>query len=101
VKPTSAAQAWLIETSYSKDYGNGTDITGVAVLGTAIDNYPLMAPTLTSTSTLTASPTASPSVPEFPVWIILITLLVAICLVAVLSLKHQGKTMYKQLTLRT
>ena len=70
-------------TTYSIGYANGTDITGVAVLGTAIDNYPLMA--------FTPLPTASPSVPEFPIWIILITLLVAVCLVALLSLKHKLK----------
>ncbi|MGD0071109.1 MAG: NosD domain-containing protein [Candidatus Bathyarchaeia archaeon] len=82
--------------SYSEDYGNGTDITGIAVIGTATDNYPLMAPTSTSTSTLIqSSPTATPSVPKSSILIILITLLVTVCLVVLLSLRHQAKTKYK------
>jgi parallel beta-helix repeat protein len=77
--------------SYSEDYENGTAITGVALLGTATDNYPLITPILASTVTLTVLPTASPSLPKFPIWIILITLLVAVCLIALLSLKHKLK----------
>ena len=52
--------AIIDSTTYSNDYANGTDITGTAILGTAVDRYPLMAPF----STLTApkpTPTASPS----------------------------------------
>jgi parallel beta-helix repeat protein len=45
--------------------GGSTYLTGIAVLGTAIDNYPLMAPTSIPTITLTPPlPTASPSIPE-------------------------------------
>jgi hypothetical protein len=31
-------------TTYSDDYANGTHVTGIAVLGTAIDRYPLISP---------------------------------------------------------
>jgi parallel beta-helix repeat protein len=84
--------------SYSESFENGTDITKVAVLGTAIDNYPLMTPISTSTATLTTSSTASPSVPEFPSGIIIISLLVATCSVALVTLKYQAKSVYKPLT---
>jgi parallel beta-helix repeat protein len=47
--------------SYSEDYGNGTDITGVAVLGTATDNYPLITPTSPSSSPISPTPTHSPT----------------------------------------
>jgi len=75
--------------SYSESR-SGTDITGVAVLGTAIDNHPLIAPISPSMST-GPLPTASPTVPEYPVWIIFVALLAAVCLVTLLSVKHQLK----------
>src|SRR5208283_5083217 len=51
-------------TTYSDDYANGTAISRTAILGTAVDRYPLMAPFSASTEqnpTQTYSPSPSPS----------------------------------------
>jgi parallel beta-helix repeat protein len=63
---------YLIEDSvtWSRDYANGTHLEGIAILGTAIDCYPLMAPhNISNSNTLSpypssiqsASPTPSPT----------------------------------------
>jgi hypothetical protein len=36
--------AIIDSTTYSDDYANGTTITGTAILGTAVDRYPVMVP---------------------------------------------------------
>jgi parallel beta-helix repeat protein len=99
-------------TTYSDDYANGTQISGIAVLGTAIDRYPLISPynssiiaiglpypspspsqnkspapspstssssspSLSPSPTRTSSPSPSPSVPEFPTWIVIASLMIA------------------------
>ena len=73
---------------YSINYANGTDITGVATLGTAIDNHPLMASALISKSASTVLPNSTPAVPEVPVWTLLVTVLLATYAVVLLALKH-------------
>jgi parallel beta-helix repeat protein len=74
---------------YTNTDENGTVTSGTAVLGTAVDNYPLMAPTSISTPTSTTSPT--PSVPEFPTQTVLLLSIAALCSVALLTLKFRVK----------
>jgi hypothetical protein len=54
-------------TTYSDDYANGTTIAGTAILGIAVDRYPVMVPFSSliapnSTSTVSTSPSHSPTV---------------------------------------
>jgi hypothetical protein len=56
--------AIIDSTTYSDDYANGTTITGIAILGTAVDRYPVMVPfsaSIAPNHTPTASPSPSPS----------------------------------------
>ena len=51
--------AIIESTTYSDDYANGTTITGTAILGIAVDRYPVMVPfsaLIAPNSTSTASP---------------------------------------------
>ncbi|XES77216.1 MAG: NosD domain-containing protein [Candidatus Bathyarchaeia archaeon] len=66
---------------YEIEDANGTVETGIAVLGTAVDHFPLRAPfqlelpiaqpTPTQTANPTPTGTASAEVPEFPAWTLL------------------------------
>ncbi|MCW4018095.1 MAG: hypothetical protein NWF00_05385 [Candidatus Bathyarchaeota archaeon] len=73
-------------TSYEIGDANGTFETGIAVLGTAFDHFPLINPVPldisasnqpSPTATPNYDPTPSPTIPEFPTWTILL-LLVAV-----------------------
>jgi nitrous oxidase accessory protein NosD len=75
--------------SYTTTDENGAVVSGIAVLGTAVDNYPLMNQTQIAVST--AMPTLSPTVPEFPEQIAVFLLLAVICAVAFLTFKHLAK----------
>lgn len=93
-------------TTYQIEDANGTIETGIAVLGTAIDHFPLMNPVPlekpatqpTPTPTAISTPTPSPEVPEFPTWIIL-PLLAVTSTVALWKKRHStswGKTSIKR-----
>jgi parallel beta-helix repeat protein len=88
-------------TTYTDDYANGTEIIGTAVLGTAVDRYPLMTPVFalttlnppltispSQTPTKSASPTSiltrSPSVPEFPTSMAFVAVIVSTLAFAVI-----------------
>jgi hypothetical protein len=90
-------------TTYSDDYANGTTISGTAILGTAVDRYPLMAPFSASTvpnPTQTSSPSVppshspSPTIPELS-WLIIVPLLLSVFSVAVM-LRHRKTTKLSQ-----
>jgi parallel beta-helix repeat protein len=54
--------AIIDSTTYSDDYANGTDIPGTAILGMAVDRFPVMVPfsaSIAPNSTSTASPSPS------------------------------------------
>jgi parallel beta-helix repeat protein len=68
---------------------NGIDESGIVVLGTAIDNHPLMAPTTISTTPGVKSTNPSPSIPELPIAIALISPLVATGAVALFALRNK------------
>ncbi len=77
---------------FSRTYENGTFISGTATLGTAVDNYPLIAPASISTTPSSAPPNPAPSVPEFPAWTILVAVLLAVYSVAMLALKYPASS---------
>jgi hypothetical protein len=93
-------------TTYQIEDANGTIETGIAVLGTAIDHFPLLNPVPlekpatqpTPTPTAISTPTPSPEVPEFPTWIIL-PLLAVTSTVVLWKKRHStswGKTSIKR-----
>lgn len=86
--------AYVIVSTVSYTEG---DISGVAVLGNAADNYPLMAPaTVLIQPSPNASPAASPAVPEYPTSTFLMVLLVTACSAALLIFKRQAKKVKSQ-----
>ena len=76
--------------SYTTTDENGAVVSGIAVLGTAVDNYP----SINSWHILTSTelPTTSPSIPECPVQIAVFLLLGGLFLAGALAVKHPAKS---------
>jgi hypothetical protein len=73
---------------YSSTHANGISKSGIATLGTAVDNHPFIDPIVVSTGFSDAQPNPSPTVPEFQYWILLVTVLLAVYSVILVALRY-------------